>query len=285
MTSSVDLGLGGADGSVDRLDADTVTQANISFHNRFADQYEKDVSTFDIFQLGGACQRRLSETLAEAAQHSGGGLLLDVCGGTGNVLRAARPHFDRCLGIDISVNMMAIAAERGLEVLGADATNIPVADASVDCVTAFSALHHVVDFPSVVSEMARVLKPGGIFYSDWDPNEHVTHTGWAVSPAVRTLNNLRRLVTKGDIPETAEQRAAEYHHYSTSGFDPELVAKTLMAADFGKVDVVYHLNPRSFAQARHWTPSLLAMAALKVVSFIPPVPGNLYPWVAVRGVK
>lgn len=177
----------------DSIDADKVKQANIKYHNSVAEQYENDVSTFDIFREGGPCQQRLKHTLETAGEKSGNSLLVDICCGTGNVLKSAKGVFEKSVGVDISVNMMKIARSRGLSVVGGDATNIPVPDESANCVTAFSALHHLVNYPDVVQEMGRVLKPGGTFYTDWDPNGHVTHTGWAVSLMVNTVHLMRRI--------------------------------------------------------------------------------------------
>ena len=273
------------EGEHDDLDADTVVLANAAYHDKFADQYEDDVTTYDMFMQGGNCQRRIKVTLEAAAARSQGGRLLDVCCGTGNILLAGRSLFKHALGIDISTGMMGIARSRGLETLGADTTNIPLRDESIDCVTCFSALHHMVDYAAVAAEMARVLKPGGTFFTDWDPNGHVTHTGWAVKLAVEFLKTLRRLVSKGQIPETAEQKTAEYHHFSKAGFDAEQVARVLRDAGFRKVEVIYHLNPPHFEQANGWNAYLVLMAILKTLSFIPPVRGNICPWVAVRAEK
>ncbi|MEG3618606.1 methyltransferase domain-containing protein [Magnetovibrio sp. PR-2] len=271
--------------NLDAMPADVVKQANIKFHNDIAEQYEHDVSTYDIFKEGGACQHRLQETIQEAGKASGNDVLLDVCCGTGNVLRTADNVFKNCIGIDISTNMMKIAHKRELEVLGADATNIPFANDSVNCVTAFSALHHLVDYTDVVQEMARVLKSGGTFYTDWDPNGHVTHTGWAVSLLVNTVHWVRRMILKGQIPETDEQQVAEFHHNSGPGFEAEKVAEVLRNANFKSVEVVYHLNPNSFSKSSKWSPVIAVMGFLKLISFVSPTPKNLYPWVAVRAIK
>lgn len=50
--------------------------------------------------------------------------------------------------------------------LVADAHNIPLADDSVDAVFSLAVLEHVADPYQVVSEMMRVLKPGGVLYSE-----------------------------------------------------------------------------------------------------------------------
>lgn len=269
----------------DELDGETVKRANVAFHNKFAEDYEHDVSTYDMFVPDGPCQRRIQTTLQQAANTSGGEMLLDVCCGTGNILGTAGDIFDQSLGVDISVNMMNIARARDLSVLGADALNLPLKDGSVNCVTAFSALHHIVDYPAVAAEMVRTLKPGGTFYSDWDPNGHVTHTGWVVSAAVWAVKKARSLFTGSQIPETPEQQAAEYHHFSEHGFDAEKVADTLREAGCDRVDIIYHLNPARLEEAGGFSLQKIVMAILKVLSFIAPTPKNINPWVAVRAVK
>ena len=60
-----------------------------------------------------------------------------------------------------------------LEVLklnGNDLSNIE--DASFDLVATYSVLHHVPDYLGIVSEMVRVLKPGGVIYIDHEVNEN-----------------------------------------------------------------------------------------------------------------
>ena len=44
--------------------------------------------------------------------------------------------------------------------------NLPYPDASFDCVVCCDVLEHVRDLPKVISEISRVLKPGGIFFYD-----------------------------------------------------------------------------------------------------------------------
>lgn len=52
----------------------------------------------------------------------------------------------------------------GFSRLTGDAENLPIADDSLDVVYCCSVLHHFFDLPRAIAEIARVLKPGGIFY-------------------------------------------------------------------------------------------------------------------------
>jgi SAM-dependent methyltransferase len=47
--------------------------------------------------------------------------------------------------------------------------SLPIKDASVDAVISIATLEHVEPIPELLSEVRRVLRPGGMFYSDFGP--------------------------------------------------------------------------------------------------------------------
>lgn len=262
----------------------SILQANINYHDQFAADYEQDVSTFEIFQPGGACQQRIESVLTKAAKVSGG-TMLDVCCGSGNLLLVGQQLFDSCIGVDVSLEMMAVARKRGLDTMAADATDLPFADNTFDCVTAFSAFHHIHNYEKAAEEMARVLKPGGFFYSDWDPNGHVTHEGWAVNFSVSLIKFIREHRRDNIIPESDLQRAAEFHHHSQDGFNGDRIIRTLTRNGFRKVDLIRHFNPPSLDRSEGSRITQWAFALLKLISFIKPTKRNIAPYVAVLGRK
>ncbi|MBO0866339.1 MAG: methyltransferase domain-containing protein [Mycobacterium sp.] len=97
-----------------------------------------------------------------------GGIALDVGSGPGNVTaslaRAAGPD-GLALGVDISEPMLAraVRAESGPQVgfLRADAQRLPLRDDTVDAVVSIAVLMLVPDPAAALSEIARVLRPGG----------------------------------------------------------------------------------------------------------------------------
>ena len=97
-----------------------------------------------------------------------GGIALDVGSGPGSITaalaRAAGPD-GLALGVDISLPMLAraVRAEAGPQVgfLRADAQRLPLRDQTVDAAVSIAVLQLIPDPVATVSEIARVLRPGG----------------------------------------------------------------------------------------------------------------------------
>jgi demethylmenaquinone methyltransferase/2-methoxy-6-polyprenyl-1,4-benzoquinol methylase len=109
--------------------------------------------------------RRLA---AQAAQPAGG-VALDLATGTGDLALELRAQGARwVIGADYSEPMLVAARAKlrdrgatGIELVLADALDLPFADESFDCVTSGFLLRNVVDLPRALREMRRVLRPGG----------------------------------------------------------------------------------------------------------------------------
>ncbi|MEN6627207.1 MAG: methyltransferase domain-containing protein [Candidatus Sumerlaeia bacterium] len=87
--------------------------------------------------------------------------ILDLGCGTGMFLKRRQAEGD-AIGTDIAPEALAFCRGRGLaQLIRADAVSIPLADASVDIVTAFDLIEHVADDHALIAEVRRVLKPGG----------------------------------------------------------------------------------------------------------------------------
>ena len=73
---------------------------------------------------------------------------------------------------DLDPSMVALARHRNrrhgssVRVWVGSATSISVADASYDAVFDFGIIHHVQQWREAISEVQRVLKPGGTFYAE-----------------------------------------------------------------------------------------------------------------------
>jgi SAM-dependent methyltransferase len=99
-----------------------------------------------------------------------GGWLVDLGCGNGAQTRLLAPGFSRVLGLDIDVAFLRrflAAANRGegagvFTAACCDGSEIPCRDAHVDCVVSFEVLEHVEREAEALSEILRVLRPGGL---------------------------------------------------------------------------------------------------------------------------
>ena len=95
-------------------------------------------------------------------------LLVDLCCATGTHLVGLAEHVDRGLGIDFSEPFIEkarldtkIAGLAHIDFQLGDAKDLPLADGTVGTLYSFSSLYVIPGVEDVISEIARVLRPGG----------------------------------------------------------------------------------------------------------------------------
>lgn len=98
------------------------------------------------------------------------GRVLEIGGGSGAMAQAmARGFPEATITVtDVDDVMVGFASRRlrrmsRVRVERADVTSLPYESASFDVVTSYLMLHHVVDWEKALEEVARVLRPGGVF--------------------------------------------------------------------------------------------------------------------------
>jgi demethylmenaquinone methyltransferase / 2-methoxy-6-polyprenyl-1,4-benzoquinol methylase len=96
---------------------------------------------------------------------------LDLAAGTGDITFLLESSGARAVGLDITEQMIRIAAgkssegQRSCAFLVGDMLALPFPEASFDVVTAGYGLRNVPDLSRAIGEMVRVLKPGGVALS------------------------------------------------------------------------------------------------------------------------
>ncbi len=95
------------------------------------------------------------------AAGQGPGWALDVGAAGGGNTRVLRSRGWSSLALEYSVDGASVAAERGLEVIRADARFLPLVSCGMDLVVAFDILEHIEDDYLAAAEIHRVLRPGG----------------------------------------------------------------------------------------------------------------------------
>jgi len=99
------------------------------------------------------------------AELGGGGRVLDVGCGDGQVARALAATGCSVTGIDPTARNLEVARERGggPEYVEGAADDLPFLDANFDAVVACLVFEHIDDVDAAIAEVARVLRPGGRF--------------------------------------------------------------------------------------------------------------------------
>ncbi len=116
-----------------------------------------------------ACRRpgglELTDRLLAAARLTAGVAVLDVgCGAGATVAHLVDGHGLRAVGVDVSATQIeeASAARPDLDFIAGRAEQLPFPDASFDGVACECVLSTLSDPGAALSEMARVLTPGGV---------------------------------------------------------------------------------------------------------------------------
>ncbi len=117
--------------------------------------------TNDVISLGQ--DRRWRRATVAAVNPVPGELILDLAAGTGTSsepFATAGAHVVPC---DFSVGMLTVGKERrpDLPFVAGDATQLPFADNTFDAATISFGLRNVVDTEKALSELLRVVRPGG----------------------------------------------------------------------------------------------------------------------------
>jgi|SRR5271169_4282461 len=149
---------------------------------------------------------------------------LDLCCGQGNVSEALVGRGCEVVGVDFSPAMLAFAHHRvpNAVFMEADAQDLPIGDAEFDIVVSNFGVCHVPDQPRALSEVRRVLRPGGQF----------AMTVWCgpdVSPCFKIVYEAIKLHGSPGVTTTP---GPDFHQFANRRLAEEL----LLAAGFSDVE-------------------------------------------------
>ena len=159
----------------------------------------------------------------------GPGNLYAIIGGTPQVL----------IGVDISRGALEQAMQLGYIPLLADAHDLPLVDNCADIVTLNAVLHHCDDMAKVLSEAARLVRPGGVLITDEDPQQTAWHhkgLGWLVN-AARKQFPMYWLPGRANLYRSKQERALRlateiHNHKAGDGVTLDLYRDTLVPLGF-----------------------------------------------------
>jgi ubiquinone/menaquinone biosynthesis C-methylase UbiE len=165
-----------------------------------------------------------------------GKIVVDLGCGPGNVYAAVGGSPELLIGVDAARGALKMAEEIGYTPLLADVQRVPLVSGFADIVVVCSTLHHVDDMAAVLSEAARLVRPGGILVTDHDPQRSALRFKGAGLWLWNARIPFYRLIKRGGhSSEDDEQKwalATEIHHLPGDGVSSELFHEILDAAGF-----------------------------------------------------
>lgn len=170
------------------------------------------------------------------------GSILDVACGTGALTREiakALPGTGQIVGTDLNQTMIDVARDLGsdthhqLSWVASDVTNLPFDDAVFDMACVQQGLQFFPDKPAALTEIRRVLKPGGrLCMTCW---KEISPFNYALSKALRT-----------HVRETAATKARAPFSFR----DGDLISNLLLDAGFAQINLDKIVLQRTFEDLR-----------------------------------
>lgn len=164
--------------------------------------------------------------------------LLEFGCGTGSTAIQHAPLVRHIHAVDISENMLAIgrtkAKQAGIDNISFSCGTLQdcnAADESVDAVLGLNVIHLVEDRQTLIAEVARVLKPGGIFVSSTGclGNSYFRFLRWLV-PILKPLGIIPGIYVFSEQELAADISAAGFAierqwHYGPQNIDVFIIAR------------------------------------------------------------
>lgn len=134
--------------------------------------------------------------------------VLEAGCGTGLILKEVARVARRAVGLDLSLGMARQAKERGLDVVLGSITSLPFASDSFDAAYSFKVLAHLVDIDRALSELARVVRPGGHLILEFYNAQSLRYLAKrAAGPGkISEARHEGEMFTRWDTPRTVEAR-------------------------------------------------------------------------------
>lgn len=144
----------------------SVIEANIEVHTAMADSYNQNEPHY---RPENRAKIRAKLVALRQPNHR---RMLDLGCGTGFIIDLAKDLYEEIHGIDVTQAMLdrVDLSSGNITLHRCTAESLPFEADSFDFASAYAFLHHLEDYRSAVAETYRVLRPGGTFYVDLEPN-------------------------------------------------------------------------------------------------------------------
>lgn len=253
-------------------DARTITEANRRFYDEIASTYEGIDPRRKTGNTHAWLDRVLAGIAERLAQGNGRELsFLDAGAGTGFLVDRARAKFPRRIAVDVSENMLAELRDPAVEKICASLSEIPIPAATIDCVGSFATLHHLFAPEEFFQEAHRMLRPGGILYTDHDiAAEFVARFAGPLKLYRALCDHGKRYLAACPHAHPEDYHLSEFH--GDRGLSGAKLRDSLLAMGFRAVELTYHwegmgpfalaerILPESLRRRPGWSPIVRILA-------------------------
>ena len=219
-----------------------VAKANQRFYDQIAGVYDevdrRRGDHIDHNWVDGVFNNIL-ELLASSKKEVSELSFLDAASGSGFLAQRARKFFPRMTLLDISRNMLKrIDLPETLKVCS-DICFIPAKESSFDVIGGFATLHHLKSPKKFFQESYRVLRPGGIVYTDHDIESQFVKNFRPMLWLYRKFFDHGKDYLK-QCPESSELDYLLSEYHGKEGLSGPKLAEQLSEAGFQIREIVYH---------------------------------------------
>ena len=230
------------------MEKNDVLEANIKLHTQLSSCYKETEPHYKPENVN-----RVKNILKTLSGNESSRKLLDVGCGMGFIIDIAKEFYEQIYGIDITPAMLEKVIQKSekcqIHLQIAKVENLPFDENFFDTVSAYAFIHHLHDLTPAFKEIFKVLKPGGMLYTDTDPNYYF----WKefteidqnkdysdiVEREIDAINfKAKELMEKFDIdPQTLNTAESLKHRHG--GFKEDEIRETLLKVGFSEVKINY----------------------------------------------
>jgi ubiquinone/menaquinone biosynthesis C-methylase UbiE len=223
-----------------------IIKANIAYHEVLSETYDREQPHFKSENI-----KQVEDNLRALISITGDEAIVDLGCGTGFIINIAKRLFKRVVGVDITQKMLDLVDKTGgnIELYNALSSDTGLPSNQFDVCTAYGFLHHLKDVRPTFQEAYHLLRKGGIFYADLEPNYYY----WSMIKDIqnsRVDNDIigREISSIKDIAseisgrfDIAEETVAlaEYQKIVKGGFREDEIVYMLKDSGFDTVEYRY----------------------------------------------
>ncbi len=220
-----------------RSDSREVQEANLRFYEAIAPVYDQ----VDPRRADPSRFRWLTRILAGLREKCPGGeaVFADLGAGSGLLSLLAAEHFPKVLAVDLSPAMLARIRHPRISTVCGACEELPLEAESVHAAGLFATLHHLFDPAQALREAHRILKPGGMLYSDHDIEERfVRNLRWPLGVYRKLFDHGPRYLSLCPQAAPRDYELSEFH--GENGVPGDRLKKTLLELGFELETFTYH---------------------------------------------